>query len=151
MKENIDKVMDGMQEGPLETGQTHGMGLYEILDRYLEKRNNILTILRIYTNKNLSEISKELDISEAELKEIENSHELVPFQLVPKIAKIYKVDLKILLTMLGHIKINENKSDGSSYELGLAARYSGPEIMNQEKIDLEKLFEKIIENVKNKK
>jgi transcriptional regulator with XRE-family HTH domain len=151
MKENIKKLMDGVQEGPIETGQTYGMGLYEILDRYLEKRNNILTILRIYTKKSLSEVSKELDISESELKEIENSNERVPFQLVPKIAKIYKVDLKMLLTILGHTKINEQKVESSSYELGLAAQYSGPEIMSQEKIDLEKLFKKIIENVKNKK
>src|SRR5450759_650738 len=123
MKENLDKFIEGIQGGAIETGQTHGMGLYEILDRYLEKRNDVLTILRIYTNKSMSEVSKELDITEHELKEIENSSDRVPFQLVPKIAKIYKVDLRTLLTILGHINEGTNEARDLSYELGLAAQY----------------------------
>ena len=151
MKNKIDKIMEGTYEGQLETGQTQGMGLDDIIETYLKKRNDLLTILRIYANKSIPDASKELGISETDLKEIESSDEFVPFQLVPQIAKLYNVDLRTLLTVLGHININEKKSESSAYELGLAAQYSGPEIRNQEKIDLEKLFKKIIENVKNKR
>ncbi|PKN19881.1 MAG: hypothetical protein CVU71_05800 [Deltaproteobacteria bacterium HGW-Deltaproteobacteria-6] len=151
MTENRDRLRDGIHEAALETGLTKGMELNEILDDYLEKRNDVLTILRIYSNKSLSEVSKELGITERELEKIENSDDHVPFQLVPKLAKIYKVDLKMLLTSLGHVMENANKASDTSYELGLAAQYSGPELKTKEKIDLEQLFKKIIETANGKK
>lgn len=151
MKEQIKKFdMDSIQEGPLESGKLSAMDLTDILDKYLDSRNRTLTIVRIYARKTIEDVAKELGIKASELKAIENGEARVPFQLVPKFSKIFKVDLKMLLTMLGHTKVPEITKPDESYQLGLAAQYSGPELTKQEKIDIEKLFKMIVEQSKNK-
>ena len=135
-------------EGPIEAGKTLGMTPTEILKKYLVKRNNLLKLLRAYSRISLSEIAKKLDISEDELAEIENSETLVPFQLMPKFAKIFDVDLAALLLLLGHKKdvVPEGRASGFR-QLALATQYSGPEFTEQEKIDLEECFKAIIDKI----
>jgi len=143
--------IDKIQEGPLETGQMNGMSLNEVLETYLDKRNKILTILRVYAEKNIAEVASEIGISEYELKKMENSDDIVPFQLVPKLAKIFNVDLKLLMTVTGHIQeSNQVTKDDKSFEIKLAAQYSGPDLTRQEKIDLEELFKIILMRAKTK-
>ncbi|MFX0140466.1 MAG: helix-turn-helix domain-containing protein [Candidatus Hodarchaeota archaeon] len=136
-------------EGPIEAGKTLGMTPTEILKKYLVKRNNILKLLRAYFGISLSEIAKKLYISEDELEKIENSENLVPFQLVPKFAKIFNVDLATLLLFLGHKKEapKEGRENGFR-QLALATQYSGPELTEQEKIDLEECFKAILDKIK---
>jgi len=136
-------------EGPIEAGQTLGMSPKEVLTTYLDRRNKILTLLRVYSQKTLPYIAEQIGISEAELKRIENSDDRVPYQLVPKLAKVFGVDLKMLLTFLGHAKWPDaDRKDSEAYQFAMAAQYSGPELRHQEKIDLEELFRKILETAK---
>lgn len=135
-------------EGPIEAGKTLGMTPTEILKKYLGKRNNLLKLLRAYSRISLSEIAKKLDISEEELGKIENSETLVPFQLVPKLAKIFNVDLAALLLLLGHKKDVAEKRKASGFrQLALATRYSGPELTEKENVDLEECFKTILDKV----
>ena len=151
MKEQIKKFdMDSIQEGPLESGKFTAMDLTDVLDKYLDSRNRTLTIVRIYARKTIEEVAKELGVKASELKAMENGDTKVPFQLVPKLSKIFKVDLKMLLTILGHTMVSEVTKPDDSYQLGLAAQYSGPELTKQEKIDIEKLFKLIVVQNKNK-
>ena len=93
-------------EGPIETGRTHGIEIETIIEKYFSNRNEILSLLRIYTNLSLSDLANQLNISETELEEIEHGKDIVPFQWVPKLAKIFKVDLSMLLS----------NSSGESFE-----------------------------------
>lgn len=136
-------------EGPIESGQTLGMTPQEVLDTYLDRRNSLVTLLRIYTRRSLSDVSKELGISMAELEKIEKSDDLIPFQLVPSLARIFKIELRPLLLLLGHAQRTvEDWRIGEPYQFAWAARYSGPELTEQEKIDLDKLLRMILERVK---
>ena len=122
-------------EGPIEAGQTLGMKPETVLKKYLVKRNNILKLLRIYSKKPSSNIARELGITDYELVKIENSDELVPFQLVPRFAQIFNVDLKTLLIFLGHTKdVKSNSKTREFNQLAFASYYSGPELTKQEKI-----------------
>ncbi len=139
-------------EGPIETGQTLGMSPEIVLKKYLVRRNSLLKLLRIYSGLSLSDVAKELDISDTELEKIEESDRRVPYQLVPKFAKIFNVDLRSLLVYLGHVKgasVDDRTREFS--QLALAAQYSGPELTEQEKIDLEKLFKTILGRIKARK
>jgi len=89
-------------EGPIEAGQTIGMKPESVLDKYFRNRNSILRLLRIYLNIPASSVAERLEITEEVLKAIEESNNLAPFQLVPRFAEIFKVDLKMLLILLGH-------------------------------------------------
>jgi len=143
---------DELPEGPIEAGQTRGMSLREVLDTYLDRPNSLLALLRIYSQRSLSNVAEYLGISADELQGIEKSADLVPFQLVPKLAKIFNVDLKMLLILLGHAKWpDEDEKESEPYQFAMAAQYSGPELQKQEKIDLEGLFKKILESAKKEK
>jgi len=148
-KKNKEKVSTIKKdfEGPIEAGQTQGISLQEVLDNYLDERNVILSLLRVYFDKSSTEVASELGISKADLEKIEKSKDLVPYQLVPKIAKLFDVDLKTLLMFLGHANLpaSNHESDDSS-DFPLAAQYSGPELTRQEKIDLQKLIAIIVEH-----
>jgi transcriptional regulator with XRE-family HTH domain len=150
--ERFSKKGREIPEGPIEAGQMPGMSLEMAIKKYLLKRNNLLKLIRIYSGLSILDVAKKLEISDAELEEIENSDRPVPFQLVPKIAKLFNVDLKMLLVVLGHAKA-ESLDDraGEFSQLKLAAQYSGPELTKQEKIDLEELFKTILEHMKAKK
>ena len=137
-------------EGPIEAGQSLGMDIHEILECYLETRNNVISILRMYYKKSVSDMALALDISETELEQIENSSELVPFQLVPKIADFFDVDLKMLLIFLGHASSPSEKEASDNNDFSMAAQYSGPDLAKQEKVDLNELFRAIVEHAKNK-
>lgn len=151
MKGEIKRFdIDSIQEGPLETGKLSGMALADIVDRYLDGRNRILTILRIYAGKDIKVVAKELGIEASKLEALENHNTKIPFQLVPKLSKIFNVDLKLLLSILGHVNTSDIAEAEKSFELGLAAQYSGPELTKQEKVDLEKLFKIIVSNSKKK-
>lgn len=141
---------DVEMECSIEAGQTFGMGLQEVLDSYLETRNNIISILRMYYKKTSSSLASELGISEDELEKIENSKDLVPFQLVPKMAKIFNIDLKMLLIFLGHANPSSEDETSDHSSFAMAAQYSGPDLAKQEKIDLNDLFKTIVENAKSK-
>ena len=136
-------------EGVIEAGQMLGMTPEAVLKKYFSKRNDLLKLLRAYSGLSLTDTAKRLDISDGELEEIENSDKLVPFQLVPKFAKTFDLDLRTLLILLGHAK--GDVSDDKAQEFKVAAQYSGPELTKQEKIDLEELFKTIIEHIKNTK
>ena len=93
-------------------------------------------------------MAERLEITEEELKAIEDSYDLAPFQLVPKFAEIFKVNLKVLLILLGHAKGEvDDDSNREFSKLKLAAQYSGPELTKQEKIDLEELFNFILKKI----
>jgi ribosome-binding protein aMBF1 (putative translation factor) len=146
------KPESDLPEGPIEAGQVRGMNPETVLERYFKKRNDLLKLLRIYSGLSSSEVAKNLDISESELEVIENSDKPCPFQLVPKFEKIFNVDLKSLLILLGHAKGSVQKDEGDEFtQLGLAAQYSGPELTRQEKIDLEELFKLILQHIKDRK
>ncbi len=147
----ISKILTGkISEGPIEAGQTLGMAPEKVLEKYLPNRNAILTLLRLYSNLSLSDVASQLDISDTELKRIEENNELLSFQLVPKLAKIFSVDLKVLLVLLGHAKDKETFSTDRDFnELSWAAQYSGPELTEQEKVDLQELFKMILEKIKS--
>lgn len=136
-------------EGPIEAGQMLGMSPEAVLKKYFLKRNNLLKLLRVYSGLSISDVAKKLEVSDAELEEIENSDKLAPYQLVPKFAKIFNADLKTMLILLGHARgeVSDDKAREFS-QLQLAAQYSGPELTKQEKIDLEELFKTIIEHMK---
>lgn len=153
-KKSISRILIGkIPEGPIEAGQTLGMAPEKVLEKYLPNRNAILTLLRLYSNLSLLDLARELDISDIELKRIEENGELVPFQLVPKLAKIFCVDLKILLVLLGHTKDKKDKdafsTDKELNQLPWAAQYSGPELTEQEKVDLQELFKMILSKTKS--
>jgi transcriptional regulator with XRE-family HTH domain len=150
-KDLLSRILEGnIPEGPIEAGQTLGLAPEKVLEKYLPNRNAILTLLRLYSNFSLSDAAKELSISEKKLKEIEQSDELVPFQLVPKMAKAFRVDLKLLLVLLGHTKNKGPVNGERAYdELPWAAQYSGPELTEQEKVDLQELFKMILEKIKH--
>ena len=150
-KRFFSKIITGeIPEGPIEAGQTLGMAPETVLEKYLPNRNAILTLLRIYSNLSLSDVAIQLGISETELKEIEESDAPVSFQLVPKFAKVFNVDLKLILILLGHAKGEGAISEDRDYsELPLAAQYSGPEFTEQEKVDFQELFKMILEKIKN--
>ena len=140
-----------ISEGPVEAGQTFGMTPDAVAEKYFSNRNEILSLLRFYSNLRISDVANQLGISEKELEEAEKSNRLVPFQWVPGIAKIFNVDLKILLLLLGHAQSRDN--DGTLREIAalpMAAQYSGPELTTQEKVDIEELFRMIIKNLKDK-
>ena len=139
-------------EGPIEAGQTIGMKPEAVLEKYLRNRNSVLRLLRIYFNIPASNVAKRLDITEEELKAIEESNDLVPFQLVPRFSEIFKVDLKRLLILLGHAKGEVDDDNNREFsKLKLAAQYSGPELTRHEKMDLEELFNIILAKVDRKK
>lgn len=145
-KKNINS-----NEGPIEAGQTLGMKPEVVLEKYLTKKNNILKLLRIYSKKSALSIANGLEISESELLKIENSTGRVPIQLVPRFANIFNIDLKNLLIILGHTNKIEPKIKTTEFgQLAFAARYSGPELTKQEKIDLEELFKTILSHHKKK-
>lgn len=136
-------------ENAIEAGQSTGMKIEDVLKTYLVKPNNILAILRIFRKKPTSEIASALSITEDQLKHYETTDELIPFQLVPKIAKIFNVELKLLLQFLGHaIPSQPQQEQDELEEFALAAQYSGPDLTKQEKIDLNDLFKMIVENSK---
>ncbi|MEW6664607.1 MAG: helix-turn-helix transcriptional regulator [Thermodesulfobacteriota bacterium] len=140
-----------VDDGPIEAGQTLGMPLNTVIERYLSNRNQILILLRIYSNLKADEVAKGLGVTNQELADIENGDSRVPFQWVPKLAKLFNVDLKALLTVLGHTRVSA--ADGTetrSTELPLAAQYSGPELSEQEKVDLKELVKMIIESARAK-
>lgn len=144
--------LDENAEGPIESGQTLGMLPRDVLEKYLDRPNSLLTLLRIYGRRSLADVSKALGISESELEKIERSDDLVPYQLLPRLAKIFGIELKPLLILLGHAKNpSEDRRVEDSYQFALAAQYSGPELSEQEKIDLEKLFKMILERIENRK
>jgi transcriptional regulator with XRE-family HTH domain len=138
-------------EGPIEAGQNRGMSKEEVFSTYFQKRSDILKLLRIYSRLDVSEVAGKLGISESEFSQIEKSENMVPFQLVPKLAEIFKVDLKTLLVALGHAnrKVIENNKKIFK-EFAMATRYSGPEFTEQEKIDLENLFKLLVEQINRK-
>lgn len=141
-----------LPEGPFEAGQTLGLKPQAVLEKYLVRRNALITLLRIYQNIPAESIERELGLKEGELVKIEKSDELVPIQLIPKLARIFSVDLKMLLTMMGHTKVTEGKTQKRHFrQLGMAAQYSGPELNEQEKVDLEELFKMILDKSKQKK
>jgi len=147
------KFFDGsFPEGPIEAGQTLGLSPGVVVEKYLKNRNEILSLLRIYFKMSLADMASKLGISEKELKEIETSHELVPFQMVPTLADIFDVDLRLLLVLLGHAKEREENGLKREFaDLPIAAQYSGPELSEQEKVDLENLIKMILEKIKKKK
>jgi len=152
VKRDRFKLWDTEGEGPIETGLLSGMNPMEIIDTYLANRNSILKLLRIYYRKSPSEVSSFLGISEKDLERMEKSNELIPHQLAPKIARLFNVDLKQLLIFLGLANASLLSSGGTSEKLPLpiAAQYSGPELTEQEKIDLEELFNMILEQTKKR-
>lgn len=135
---------------PVESGNAFGMSIDDILDRYLEKRNNIISILRIYFKKDSEELASAIGVNMDELKRLENSVDLIPFQLVPRMATFFKVDLKILLIFLGHAKSMTSNPCADDGSFAIAAQYSGPDLAKQEKVDISNLFKTIIENAKGK-
>lgn len=137
--------------GPTETGQTPNLTPIEVVDRYLPRRNAILVLLRAYNRKTISEVADALGISDAELERIENSDDLVPFQLAPKISTFFKIDLKQLLVLLGLANAPTIHEQSGEQRLAIAAQYSGPELTEQEKIDFQDLFKMILENVKKRR
>jgi transcriptional regulator with XRE-family HTH domain len=149
-KKFLSKTLTGkIPEGPIEAGQTLGMAPEKVLEKYLPNRNGILSILRLYSNLSLSDVARQLDISETELECIEDNDKPVPFQLVPKLASIFRVDLKILLILLGHAKDKDTFPQGKNLnQLPWAAQYSGPELTDQEKVDLQELFKIILAKIK---
>jgi transcriptional regulator with XRE-family HTH domain len=152
LREHFFKRSEGdIPEGPIEAGQTLGMTPQEVLKKYFNKRNDLLKLLRVYSGLSIADVAEKLDISDAELEEIENSDKLAPFQLIPRFAKIFNVDLKIMLILLGHTKGEVSDDKAGELKFGLAAQYSGPELTKQEKIDLEELFKTIVEHIKTTK
>jgi transcriptional regulator with XRE-family HTH domain len=139
-------------EGPVEAGQTLGMSPEKVLEKYFFKRNNLLKLIRVYAGLSLADAAKRLEVSDKELDEIEKSDRMVPYQLVPRFSKLFNVDLKTLLILLGHAKgeVSDNKIR-EFRQLALAAQYSGPELRKQEKIDLEELFKAILEGMRAQK
>jgi len=153
MKKNIFSKLFSRElpEGPVEAGQTLGMTPESVLERYFANRNAILSLLRIYSNLSLSDVAKELGISDTKLEEIEKSDERVPFQLVPKIAEVFNVDLKALLVLLGHAQSGDRDDKYREFSaLPIAAQYSGPDLTKQEKVDLEELFKIILAEMKSR-
>jgi len=143
---------DKNHDGPFEAGQTHGMGIETVLRKYLNTRNSILKLLRIYLKIPKEIVAKNLDISVDELIELENSQKLIPFQLVPKLSKIFDTDLKTLLVVLGHAKESKDAVDqqGEFSDIKIAAQYSGPELSKEEKIDLDELLNAILKKIDKK-
>ena len=143
----------GWTEGPIEAGQTLGMPLESVIKRYLGKRNAIVTLLRVRAGIGLTEMAKMIGISEKELTKIETGDDLVPHQIVPKLARVLAVDLKTLMIALGMLKDAPKRAASSveSQTLSMAAQYSGPELSKEEKIDLQELFETIFKQMKKTK
>jgi transcriptional regulator with XRE-family HTH domain len=136
-----------LPEGPFEAGQSLGLTPDAVVRRYFKNRNAILSLLRIYSNYSISKVAQEIGIPEKQLEEIEKSDKTVPIRLVPKIAKVFEVDLKTLLVLLGCAK-SETVNDRDQEErnaLPLAAQYSGPDLTKQEKVDMEKFVRIILE------
>lgn len=155
MKEEVKFTGGQWPEGPCEAGQTLGMSLEFVLKKYLNRRNSILTLLRVAAGLELDEMAKQLDISEEELRKLETSDELVSHVLVTRLAKVLKVDLKILMACLGLVKSTTKDGIGEAAldeALPFAAQYSGPELSKEEKVNLEELFRTILKQLeKNKK
>jgi len=142
---------DKNHDGPFEAGQTHGMGIETVLSKYLNTRNSILKLLRIYLKIPKETVAENLDISVDELIEIENSQSLIPFQLVPKLSKMFDTDLKTLLVVLGHAKESKEVVEQREFaDVKIAAQYSGPELSKEEKIDLDELLNAILKKIGDK-
>ncbi len=152
--ENRRKTNEGgWAEGPIEAGQTLGMPLESVIKRYLGKRNAIVTLLRVRAGIGLTEMAKMIGISEKELTIIEKGDDIVPHQIVPKLAKVLAVDLKTLMIALGMLKGTPKRAERleESQTLSMAAQYSGPELTKEEKIDMQELFETILKQMKKAK
>lgn len=138
------------QEGPIGAGQTVGMPIEEVVEKYFSKRNDVLHLLRVYSNKTFADLARELEVSESDLERVANSSERVPFQWIPRLAKVLNLDLKALLIIFGHTRRSDSKSpEGEKRieELPLAAQYSGPDLTEQEKVDLRELIRIILDSV----
>lgn len=151
-KKIFQRILGNELEGPIEAGRTLGMPVERVIEKYFTKRNDLMTLLRIYSNLSLADVAGELGVTEKELESVISSNELVPFQWVPKLAKLFKVDLKTLLVVFGHARGEGHRIEGEKQaeELRLAAQYSGPELSTQEKVDLKELVKLILDNLKNR-
>lgn len=145
-------ISNGSNEGPIETGRAVGMDIETILNTYLKNRGQILSILRMYENLTIKDLAGKIDTDEKEIEDIESGKKNVPFQWAPKLSKIFNIDLNMVLLVFGHRKSNEvPKESQDMEEFKMAAQYSGPELTVQEKIDMNKMFKLIFDNIKKRR
>lgn len=148
-KHKIDNNDKEVFDGTVEAGQMLGMPPETVLNTYFNKPNDLLQLLRVYSGLSLPDMAKKLEISDYELEHYENSNELIPFQLLPKIAKLFNLNLKTLLLLLGHAKTDSDTS--KEQRLCIAAQYAGDDLSEQEKTNLDELFKTIIETINDRK
>lgn len=140
-----------LPEGPFEAGAKYGLDILTVIKDYFKNDNNVIKLLRIYNKLSRAQVAEKIGVSRQQLAIIEDGDSVIDYKLVPRFANLFNVDLKLLLVILGHAKpeILQNKEDEHS-KFTMAARYSGPELTDQEKVDLEKLFKMIVENMKER-
>jgi transcriptional regulator with XRE-family HTH domain len=143
MKENIKKILKlEPKDERIETGVSPVLSLDEIINCYLKYPGQVLTLIRIYQNQKIEAISDRSGLDSSIIEEYEKGRKNPPFQQIPRLAKAYGVDIKRLLQIYNYLK----KDETPSYEqLGIAAQYNGPELSEDEKIDLKLLVQQIIE------
>lgn len=143
MKKNSKRIIRLHPEGErIETGISTALSLDEIASEYLKHPGQVLTLIRIYRNQKIEAISNSSGIESFIVEEYEKGKRNPPFQQIPRLAKAYGVDTKKLLQIYGYLR----KGETSSYEqLGIAAQYSGPELSENERIDLNLLVQQFIE------
>jgi len=150
MLENIFNFMKkDNNDGVVETGNVNSLTFEQVVKRYLSKPNDLLKILRIYRKIEISQLAQNSQFNAMQIEAFEEGTEEVPHQFLCEIMRLYNVNLKLLLCCFGFAKWEDIANNEE--ELPLAAQYSGEELSKDEKVDLGKLFQLIIENRKKKK
>jgi transcriptional regulator with XRE-family HTH domain len=128
----LDAAQRREDEPEIQAG-SRGMAPADVIKTYAKQPGHTLFTLRFFAKQEQSETAKAIGLSVATLKRYENGEATPTLQDLAKIAKHFGANLKLLLTIFGHVN-----DDAAATSMGIAAQFDG-KLSSGEKADLRAL------------